>query len=200
MIAIIDYGVGNVRSVEKALNALGFESQITDNIKDIDNASGLILPGVGAFRDAISKLNNSQLTDCIKKNVYNKKPLLGICLGMQLLYDKSYEDGEYEGLGIIPGDIVKFNEDVKIPHMGWNKLYFNGEDPILKYIKEESYVYFVHSYYAKSYGKEIIAYTDYRAKVPAIVKNNNVYGMQFHPEKSGEIGLNLLKAFGEMVI
>ncbi|WP_026895418.1 imidazole glycerol phosphate synthase subunit HisH [Clostridiisalibacter paucivorans] len=200
MIAIIDYGVGNVRSVEKALNALGFEAQITDNIKDIDNASGLILPGVGAFRDAISKLNNSQLTDCIKKNVYNKKPLLGICLGMQLLYDKSYEDGEYEGLGIISGDIVKFNQDVKIPHMGWNKLYFNDEDPILKYIKEESYVYFVHSYYAKPYGKEIIAYTDYGVKVPAIVKNNNVYGMQFHPEKSGEIGLNLLKAFGEMVI
>lgn len=199
MISIIDYGVGNLNSVHKALEKLGFEAKITNNIEEINNSKAIILPGVGAFNDAMENLKNTNLIPCIRENVDKGKPLLGICLGMQLLYEKSFEDGEWEGLGLLEGEIVKFEEDLKIPHMGWNRLKINKNDDILKYIKEEDYVYFVHSYYAKSDFSEVITYADYGVKVPGVVSNKNVYGMQFHPEKSGETGLNLLKAFGEMI-
>ncbi len=202
MIAIIDYGLGNLNSVYKALERLGCEAKITSDFEEINNSRAIILPGVGAFHDAMDNLNQTGLIDCIKQNVESGKPLLGICLGMQLLYEKSYEDGEWEGLGFLKGEIVKFEEDLKVPHMGWNQLKINKDhkdDEILKYVEEGDYVYFVHSYYAKSDFNEVLAYADYGVKVPGIVSKDNVYGMQFHPEKSGETGLNLLKAFGEMI-
>ncbi len=200
MISIIDYGVGNLNSVYKALQKLGFEVQINDSASDINSSSALILPGVGAFNDAMDNLKNTGLIDCIKENVSNGKPILGICLGMQLLYERSFEDGCFEGLGLLEGEIVKFTENVKIPHMGWNNLKIRRSDEIIEYIKEDEYAYFVHSYYAKSDGEEVIAYSEYGdTLVPGIVSRGNVYGMQFHPEKSGTTGLNLLKAFGEMI-
>ncbi|AFS78762.1 imidazole glycerol phosphate synthase HisH [Gottschalkia acidurici 9a] len=199
MISIIDYGVGNLNSVHKALEKLGFQVNVTNNIQEINNSKAIILPGVGAFNDAMENLKKSNLIQCIRENVDKGKPLLGICLGMQLLYEKSFEDGEWEGLGFLKGEVVKFNEDVKIPHMGWNRLKINKNNDVLKYIKEEDYVYFVHSYYAKSNFDEVIAYSDYGVKVPGIVSRGNIYGMQFHPEKSGDVGLNLLKAFGGMI-
>ena len=202
MIAIVDYGLGNLNSVYKALERLGCSAKITSDFEEINNSKAIILPGVGAFHDAMENLNQTGLIDCIKENVKRGKPLLGICLGMQLLYEKSYEDGEFEGLGFLKGEIVKFEEDLKVPHMGWNQLKINKDhkdDEILKYVEEGDYVYFVHSYYAKSDFNEVLAYADYGVKVPGIVSNGNVYGMQFHPEKSGETGLNLLKAFGEMI-
>lgn len=200
MISIIDYGVGNLNSVYKALQKLGFEVQITNNATDIDNSSALILPGVGAFKDAMENLINTGLIKSIKENVSNGKPILGICLGMQLFYERSFEDGSFEGLGLLEGEIVKFTESVKIPHMGWNNLTIKRKDEITKYIKEDEYAYFVHSYFAKSTGKEVIAYAEYGdTLVPGIVNKRNIYGMQFHPEKSGQTGLNLLRAFGEMI-
>lgn len=202
MIAIIDYGLGNLNSVYKALERLGFEAVITDDFEVINNSKAIILPGVGAFHDAMENLKQTALIDCIKENVKNGKPILGICLGMQLLYEKSFEDGEWEGLGFLSGEIVKFNEDLKVPHMGWNKLKINSSNSgneILKYINEGDYVYFVHSYYAQSDFTEVLTYADYGVKVPGVVAKGNVFGMQFHPEKSGETGLKLLKAFGEMI-
>ncbi len=199
MIAIIDYGVGNLRSVQKSLEKIGLDSIITENSEEIDNADSIILPGVGAYRDAINNLKIKNLDKVIKSNVDKGKLLLGICLGMQLLYEKSYEDGEYDGLGLLKGEIVKFDKGLKIPHMGWNNLKIVRNNDITKYIKEDDYVYFVHSYYAKSSGDEIIAYADYGKKVPGIVGYKNIYGFQFHPEKSGDVGLSLLKAYGEMI-
>lgn len=198
MIAIIDYGVGNLNSIQNALEKLGHESMITHKSEDLYAADGIILPGVGAFNDAIKSLRATGLVDDILKCVEAGKPLLGICLGMQLLYEKSYEDGEWEGLGILKGNVVKFDDSLKVPHMGWNNISFKREDPILKYIKEDDYIYFVHSYYVDTL-EDAIAYTEYGVKVPAIVGKGSVYGMQFHPEKSGEVGLKLLKAFGELI-
>ncbi|KNF10168.1 imidazole glycerol phosphate synthase subunit HisH [Gottschalkia purinilytica] len=199
MISIIDYGVGNLNSVHKALLRLGFESNITNNINDINNSKAIILPGVGAFNDAMKNLKETEVIECISENVNKGKPLLGICLGMQLLYEKSFEDGVWEGLGFLKGEVVRFDENVKIPHMGWNRLKINQNNEILKYVNENDYVYFVHSYYVKPNGDELVAYTDYGVKVPGIVAKDNIYGMQFHPEKSGDVGLKLLKAFGEMI-
>lgn len=198
MIAIIDYGVGNLNSIQNALEKLGYESMITHKSEDLYAADGIILPGVGAFNDAIKSLRATGLVEDIVKCVEDGKPLLGICLGMQLLYEKSYEDGDWEGLGILKGNVVKFDDSLKVPHMGWNNISFKREDPILKYIKEDDYIYFVHSYYVDTL-EDAIAYTEYGVKVPAIVGKGSVYGMQFHPEKSGEVGLNLLKAFGELI-
>ncbi len=202
MIAIIDYGLGNLNSVYKALERLGFEAVITDDFDVINSSKAIILPGVGAFHDAMDNLKQTGLINCIKENVKRGKPILGICLGMQLLYEKSFEDGEWEGLGFLRGEIVKFNESLKVPHMGWNQLKknsLNSGNKILKYVNEGDSVYFVHSYYAKSDFSEVLTYADYGVKVPGVVAKENVYGMQFHPEKSGETGLNLLKAFGEMI-
>ncbi|OEF99561.1 imidazole glycerol phosphate synthase, glutamine amidotransferase subunit [Vulcanibacillus modesticaldus] len=196
---IIDYGLGNIGSLEKAFNSLGIETKVSSNLDEIKNANSIILPGVGAFRDAINSLNDMNLIPAIKEHVDQGKYLLGICLGMQLLYEKSYENGEFEGLGLISGNVEMLDIDLKVPHMGWNNLKFAKNDEILKYIKEDDYVYFVHSYYVNSTNEELIAYTEYGKIIPSIVRKQNVYGMQFHPEKSGQVGLNLLKAYGELI-
>jgi glutamine amidotransferase len=199
MHVIIDYGMGNLASVERAFEKLGVDVKISSREEDLRNAKSLILPGVGAFRDAIRLLDESGLSTVIKDEVAKGKYLIGICLGMQLLYEKGYEYGEYRGLGLIEGDIEYLDVNLKVPHMGWNNLKFNKQDPILKYIHEDEYVYFVHSYYAVSDNQELVAYSDYEKRVPAIVRKNNVYGIQFHPEKSGETGQNILKAYKEII-
>lgn len=199
MIAIIDYGVGNLRSVQNALEKVNFESIITDDIDSIEKSKAIILPGVGAFKDAMDNLQKNGLIDVIHKNAKNNKPILGICLGMQVLYEKGWEDGLWNGLGLLEGEIVEFDNNLKVPHMGWNELNIVKNNNICKFINNNDHVYFVHSYYAKSSGGEVIANSDYGTKVPAIVNKGNIFGMQFHPEKSGKTGLNLLKGFGEMI-
>ena len=200
MIAIVDYGVGNLFSLKCSLDYIGLKSKITSDEKELRQADKIILPGVGAFGDAIKKLESTGLIPVIKEEA-EKKPLLGICLGMQLLLEKSYEFGEYEGLGFIPGNVVQFDipKEYKVPHMGWNSLDITQKDcPLLKYIKDGDYVYYVHSFYAKTEPKYVVATSNYAINVTGIVWNKNVYGTQFHPEKSGEVGLNILKAFGEL--
>lgn len=199
MHVIIDYGMGNLASVQRAFEKLNVETKISSKIEDIKEAKSLILPGVGAFRDAINALNDLNLSSVIKEEVSKGKYIIGICLGMQLLYERGYEYGDYEGLGLINGSIKYLNVNLKIPHMGWNNLKFKQDDLILKYIKENEYVYFVHSYYADSDNSELLAYAEYEKIVPAIVRKKNVYGIQFHPEKSGETGLNILKAYTEII-
>jgi len=196
---IIDYGMGNLASVQRAFEKINVETKISSNIDDIKDAKSLILPGVGAFRDAIKSLNDLGLSDAIRDEVSKGKNIIGICLGMQLLYERGYEYGDFEGLGLIKGNVEYMDFKLKIPHMGWNNLKFKKEDPILKYINEGEYVYFVHSYYAVSDNSELVAYAEYEKLVPAIVRNNNVYGIQFHPEKSGDTGLNILKAYKEII-
>jgi glutamine amidotransferase len=202
MIAIIDYGVGNLFSLSSSLTYLGLENKITRSKKDIESADRIILPGVGAFADAMEKLRQTQLIATIKKETAQGKPLLGICLGMQLLFEKSYEYGEHEGLGLIQGVVAPIADDLtkklKVPHIGWNSLIFKKEDPILKYNQVGDYVYYVHSYYAKDCTEATIAVSEYDIEIPGIVSNNKVYGTQFHPEKSGRIGLDLLRAFAEI--
>ena len=208
MIAVIDYGVGNLFSLLSSLNYVGLDTKLTNNIEEIKNAKGIILPGVGAFRDAIGNLEKYRLKEILINEAKNGKPFLAICLGMQMLFEKSYEYGEYEGLGLINGtvkEIKKYipeNSDLKIPHMGWNSLIINErfkDDKILKDIDNNEYVYYVHSYFAKTDTKNIVTYSEYGTKIPGIVKNENVYGMQFHPEKSGDTGLKLLKNWGELI-
>ena len=196
MTTIIDYGAGNLFSVCNALNYLGCENQISSEKNDIINADRLILPGVGAFGDAMDKLRNSGLIDVIKQEAV-KKPFLGICLGMQLLFDESYEFGKHEGLGLIPGSVKMMEPkgDLAIPQMGWNSIVFNNPCQLLKGISEEPYVYFVHSYAAVCPDNFVSAYTDYGGKVTALVQSGTVFGAQFHPEKSGDIGLKMLKNF-----
>lgn len=196
---IIDYGLGNLDSVSRAFEMVGVETKISKDKDEIANADSIILPGVGAFRDAINSLKDMKLISVIKEHVDKGKFLIGICLGMQLLYEKSYENGEYEGLGLIKGNVEKLDIDLKVPHMGWNNIKFNKKDKILRYINEDDYVYFVHSYYANSPNEELVAYTDYGKIIPSIVRKNNIYGIQFHPEKSSEVGANILKAYGEMI-
>jgi len=208
MIAVIDYGVGNLFSLLSSLNYVGLHTKLTNDIEEIKNANGIILPGVGAFRDAIGNLEKYGLKETLINEAKNGKPFLGICLGMQMLFEKSYEYGEYEGLGLINGtveEIKKYipeNSDLKIPHMGWNSLIINErfkDDKILKDVDNNEYVYYVHSYFAKTDMKNIVTYSEYGTKIPGIVKNENVYGMQFHPEKSGDTGLKLLKNWGELI-
>ena len=208
MIAVIDYGVGNLFSLLSSLNYVGLHTKLTNDIEEIKNANGIILPGVGAFRDAIGNLEKYGLKETLINEAKNGKPFLGICLGMQMLFEKSYEYGEYEGLGLINGtveEIKKYipeNSDLKIPHMGWNSLVINDrfkDDKILKDVDNNEYVYYVHSYFAKTDMKNIVTYSEYGTKIPGIVKNENVYGMQFHPEKSGDTGLKLLKNWGELI-
>ncbi|MGN0605333.1 MAG: imidazole glycerol phosphate synthase subunit HisH [Oscillospiraceae bacterium] len=200
MIAIIDYGAGNIFSVKNALDYLGMDNMLTSDKKDIENADAIILPGVGAFPSAMKMLDKSGLTDTLKSEA-EKKPFLGICLGMQMLFSKSYEFEECDGLGFIDGKVDKINApDLIIPHMGWNKLEILNDCPLLNGLSEDSYVYFVHSYQAYCDDKNISAYCEYGGKVPALVYNGkNVYGAQFHPEKSGETGLQILKNFGGMI-
>ena len=201
MIAIIDYGVGNLFSLVSSLKAVGAEATITGDIDTIKKADKLILPGVGAFGDAAQKLKGTGFFDVVRNEAKNGKPLLGICLGMQLLFEKSYEYGCHEGLGLIKGTVVpmegKLPESLKIPHIGWNALHFKKESPVFKYINDGDCVYFVHSFYAEGCGDALIATTEYGKDITAAVQKDNVYGCQFHPEKSGNVGLSILKAFCE---
>jgi glutamine amidotransferase len=195
LIAIIDYGMGNLHSVSKAVERLGQEYIVTSDEQQILRADKAILPGVGAFGDAMEYLRESGLRETTLRYAASGKPLLGICLGMQLLFTQSDEHGLHEGLNLLPGHVVRFQGDYKVPHMGWNKLSFTQQSPLFQGI-EEGYVYFVHSFHAKPEQKsDLLATTDYYQPVTAIVGRDNVYGMQFHPEKSGEIGMRLLVNF-----
>ena len=199
MITIIDYGAGNLFSVQNALNYLGVENRISSRAEDIISADKLILPGVGAFPDAMKMLDEAGLTDVIKEQA-KLKPLMGICLGMQMLFDKSYEFGETAGLGLIPGTVELMHpaDDLVIPHIGWNALEKNEPCALLDGVNEGDYVYFVHSFAAVTDSKNVVAYCDYGMKVPALVTSGKVYGCQFHPEKSGKTGLTILKNFCEI--
>lgn len=200
MIAIVDYGIGNLRSVQKALEYIGLEGTITSDKKNILNSQGIILPGVGAFPDAMDNIKARGLDLVLKEARNENKPILGICLGMQLLFEVSEEIRTCAGLGFIPGKIKKLYGGVKIPHMGWNSLNIVNNNMIINGIKEEDYVYFVHSFYAEmALNKDLIAECSYGIQVPAVVGRGNVYGTQFHPEKSGDIGIQILKNFGELI-
>lgn len=200
MIAIIDYGAGNIFSVKNALDYLKMENKLTSDKQDIISADALILPGVGAFPSAMQMLESSGLINIIKEQAL-KKPFLGICLGMQLLFEKGYEFEECDGLGLIKGSVEKMIEpQLVIPHMGWNKLEIQHENPLLSGLDKESYVYFVHSYKAVCSDENISAYSTYGGKVPALVTDGKtVFGAQFHPEKSGDTGLRILKNFGGLI-
>ncbi|TCS81801.1 imidazole glycerol phosphate synthase subunit HisH [Tepidibacillus fermentans] len=198
MIAIIDYGMGNLHSVQKALERLGFEAKATDGAKEILSADKVILPGVGAFGDAMENLRKKELIPVIHQLIEQGTPFLGICLGMQLLFDSSEEHGYHQGLGIFRGHVKRFAGDYKIPHMGWNELNIQQKDHPLFAGIEGGHVYFVHSYYVDVEEKSILlATTDYYQEVPAIVGKNHVIGMQFHPEKSGQVGMKLLDRFAK---
>lgn len=202
MIAVVDYGVGNLFSLSASLDYVGFDTKITSVEEEIRKADKIILPGVGAFKPAMDRLLQSGLKEVIDEEVKNGKPLLGICLGMQLLFERSHEYGIHEGLGYIKGEVIgmegRVRPETKVPQMGWNRLNIKKDNPILKYIKDGEYVYFVHSYFASGCDSAIVASVDYDVTVPAVVNCNNVYGTQFHPEKSSMTGLGLLKAFDEL--
>ena len=199
MIAIIDYGAGNIFSVKNALDFIGLNSKLTNSADEIRSADAIILPGVGAFPWAMNKLNESGLVEVIREEAH-KKPFLGICLGMQLLFDKGYEFEETEGLSLINGTVNKMEEpNLSIPHIGWNKLEILNSCPLLEGLSDNEYVYFVHSYKAECGDENISAYCEYGHRVPALVFNGNIYGAQFHPEKSGKTGLKILKNFGGLV-
>lgn len=201
MIAIIDYDAGNIKSLQFALNKLKMESVLTKDPEIIKNSSSIILPGVGAFKDAIASLNELGMTEVIREEVMNGKPILGICLGMQLFYETSYEDGEWEGIGLLKGSVNRIPDIVKVPHMGWNTIQKHQESPLFHNISEDPFVYFVHSYaIGGNYEKDtLVSSSQYGITVPAIVQKGNVTGMQFHPEKSGDVGLQLLKNYEEMI-
>lgn len=200
MIAIIDYGAGNIFSVKNALDYLGLESALVSDEASIRSADAVILPGVGAFPAAMEMLGKSGLVEVIKSEAA-KKPFLGICLGMQLIFEKGYEFEECDGLGLISGSVRKMEEpELIIPHMGWNKLEKLNECPLLENIGEDEYVYFVHSYKAHTEDKNIAAFVEYGGRVPALVYDGKyVFGAQFHPEKSGETGLKILRSFGALI-
>ncbi|NGZ77130.1 imidazole glycerol phosphate synthase subunit HisH [Saccharibacillus alkalitolerans] len=196
-IAIVDYGMGNLHSVSKAVERLGYDYLVTGDEAEIMRSSGVLLPGVGAFGDAMSHLRDTGLDLTVRRAAGEGMPLLGICLGMQLLFDGSAEHGEHEGLGLLPGRAVRFEAgELKVPHMGWNRLNFaRANEPLLDGL-EQGHVYFVHSYHVElDKPGDLIASADYGLPVTAIVGRDNVYGMQFHPEKSGELGMNLLRNF-----
>lgn len=200
MVAIVDYGVGNLFSLKSSLAAIGADVVVTADENELNNADQIILPGVGAFEDAAKKLKNTGLDRVIIDLAKKGKPLMGICLGMQLLFDKSYEYGEHDGLGLIKGVVKPIKDDIpseyKIPHIGWNPLVFKGNpSPIFSKIKDGDCVYFVHSYYATQCDDSVIATAEYGKELTAAVSSKNIFGCQFHPEKSGNIGLNILKAF-----
>jgi len=204
MIAIIDYGVGNLFSLCSSLKYIGRDAVVTGDEAVIRRCDKMLLPGVGAFADAAGKLREGRLDEFIVKEAASGKPLLGVCLGMQLLFDKSLEFGAHAGLGLIPGAVVPINQSIpkklKVPHIGWNALIFQGggKSSLFKYISEGDHVYFVHSYHTQPSGDAVIATTEYGAELTAAVASGNIYGTQFHPEKSGEVGLNILRAFAEI--
>lgn len=202
MVAIVDYGLGNLFSLKSSLLAIGADVTVTSDEQALRAADRIILPGVGAFRDAAERLSRLGLDSVIKKLAAEGKPIMGICLGMQLLFEKSYEYGEYDGLGLIPGRVVPIADVIpkglKVPHIGWNALDFGGKQSSLwRNIKEGDFVYFVHSYYAADCDEYVIARAEYGAPLTAAVCKDNVFGCQFHPEKSGDVGLNILRAFCE---
>ena len=200
MIAIIDYGMGNLHSVYNALQAIGAQAEITSDPEQLKQADGIILPGVGAFRDCMRNLEQSGLIDTIKSEAAQGKPLLGICLGMQVLFEKEYEVEECAGLGLLQGEIRLMEDpDVKIPHIGWNSLDFLHEGRLFAGLKEQPYVYFVHSYYLKAKDPSIVkATTEYGVTIHASVEKGNLFACQFHPEKSSTVGLQILKNFAEI--
>ncbi|WP_304249802.1 imidazole glycerol phosphate synthase subunit HisH [Limosilactobacillus gastricus] len=200
MIAIIDYGAGNTFNVQKAFDFLGVETVLTSDPKVIDQSSALVLPGVGAFKAAMDNLQAAGLVDIIKITVANGKPLLGICLGMQMLFEYSEEYGQTTGLGLIPGKVVAIPDgDLLVPQMGWNQQILHKPTSVFKEVANQ-YTYFVHSYYAQTDPQYITSTVDYGVQVPAIVERDQIIGMQFHPEKSGQVGLRLLKDFVEKVV
>ena len=203
MIAIVDYGVGNLFSLVSSFAYIGADAKLTSDPDEIRGADRIILPGVGAFADAAKKLAASGLDKVVIEEAKSGKPLLGICLGMQMLFERSFEYGEHEGLGLIKGSVKPMRdilpEELKIPQIGWNALSFKGEkSELFRYIKEGDFVYFVHSYYGADCDESLIATTEYGEEITAAVASGNVYGTQFHPEKSGEVGLSILRAFCEI--
>ncbi|MBO5726074.1 MAG: imidazole glycerol phosphate synthase subunit HisH [Clostridia bacterium] len=202
MVAIVDYGVGNLFSLKSSFAAIGAEIVVTSDPEVLKSADRIVLPGVGAFSDAAKKLRESGLDRVLIELADSGKPLLGICLGMQLLFEKSYEYGEHKGLGLIKGAVKPIkdviSDDLKIPHIGWNPLIFKKQSPIFANINDGDCVYFVHSFYAAECEKAVIATSEYGAELTAAVQNKNVFGCQFHPEKSGKVGLAILKAFAEL--
>ena len=204
MIAIVDYGVGNLFSLKSSFAYLGIPTVVTRDKKEIENSDKIILPGVGAFRDAAASLAGFGLDTLMREEAAKGKPILGICLGMQMLFDKSYEYGEYEGLGILHGSVRPLSDaipkELKIPHIGWNALHFpknKEKSPLFKDVSEGECVYFVHSYYAADCEDSVIATAEYGKEVTAAAGKNNVFGCQFHLEKSGEVGMKILRAFYE---
>ena len=203
MIAVIDYGVGNLFSLRSSLKSLGLEAVVTADPAVIQAADRVILPGVGAFGDAMDKLTATGLVPVVQAEAA-RKPLLGICLGMQLLFDRSFEYGEHPGLGLVPGQVVDLRRDLtdptlKVPHMGWNSLRILKDDPLFRYVRDGEYVYYVHSFYARDCAGSTLATSRYgNVDVTGVVRRGNVYGTQFHPEKSGDTGLRLLRAFAEL--
>ena len=203
MIAIVDYGVGNLFSLVSSLKALGLEAEVTGDAGRLRAADRIILPGVGAFGDARRKLDDTGLVPVLLEEA-ERKPLLGICLGMQLLFDRGFEYGEHPGLGLVPGQVVDLHQDLtdqtlKVPHMGWNSLQIIQDDPLFRHVRDGEYVYYVHSFYARDCTESTLATSQYgNVAVTGVVRRGNVYGTQFHPEKSGDTGLRLLRAFAEL--
>ena len=203
MIAIVDYGVGNLFSLVSSLKALGLAAEVTGDAVRLQAADRIILPGVGAFGDARRKLDDTGLVPVIREEA-ERKPLLGICLGMQLLFDRGFEYGEHPGLGLVPGQVVDLHQDLtdqtlKVPHMGWNSLQILRDDPLFRHVRDGEYVYYVHSFYARDCAASTLATSQYgNVVVTGVVRRGNVYGTQFHPEKSGDTGLRLLRAFAEL--
>lgn len=201
MISIVDYGMGNLRSVQKAFEKLGVPAKIVTRPDEIEAAEKLVLPGVGAFRDAIHELQRQELVAPIKAHIHADKPFLGICLGLQMLFDVSYEDGEWPGLGVIPGRVVRFQDhpELKVPHMGWNQLEVVGEPRLLQDIPRDAYFYFVHSYFIEPQDDSVIAArTDYGQRFASMIAHKNLFATQFHPEKSQAVGLKLLNNFATL--
>ena len=202
MVAIVDYGVGNLFSLRSSFQSIGIDTVVTSDPAVLRSAERIILPGVGAFGDAAKKLRDCGLAEVVVEQAKAGKPLLGICLGMQLLFEKGLEYGEHEGLGLIRGEVRSIAEVIpdglKIPHIGWNALHFNGKkSPLFRYLEEGDCVYFVHSFYGANCEESVIATAEYGAELTAAVACGNVYGCQFHPEKSGEVGMKILRAFCE---
>jgi glutamine amidotransferase len=195
-IAVVDYDVGNLMSVNNGMKYLGFSTKVTADPAELELADAIILPGVGAFPDAAEKLNRSGMMEAIRQQS-EKKPILGICLGMQLLFDKGFEVREAQGLGLVPGQVEYIQTQYKLPHIGWNSLKFPNPSPLFQGLDEDVYVYFVHSFRGVAKNpNNVIATTDYGTEITAAVQNGNVFGTQFHPEKSGDIGLQMLRNFG----
>ncbi len=201
MIAIVDYGMGNLRSVQKALEKLGYEAIVTDDPQRVAEASKVILPGVGAFEDAMTNLRRGGMVEPIKAHIDADRPFLGICLGLQLLFDRSFENGEHPGLGVVSGDVVRFDlpSEYSVPHMGWNQVRYRTASPIFEGIPDDSFFYFVHSYYVRPTDPDLVAgVTEYGHEFCSMIRRGNLFATQFHPEKSQRLGLAVLKRFAEL--